>query len=1451
MRKIITTILIISIVLSNFSTISLANVQIQVGSVTIDDVHYVVGENIVTGEPMISPTITMSWGDPSSWADAPDIADIHTPDYYVVTIDNKTLGTTNDIRVDKGTPEFNNKSLDLHEEINLPTGSLYEVIVTPYHYHDTGGGNLVLAPSSGTPKRAYAVTDLQVELDSNEDSIQIVWDDLGYPDIDYRIVYAVGDYTNRTKQELLNNKEGEIVTNSDSDDVEQFFDQISRRNKLSYTLSDNIYPGQVYSIMVEPLADYYEGKLVVRNRNYPYIKSTSTNINLTGTEEGDYLRLQWEIPASFKVGQNKDEYGLVEANIIEYREGQGRNIAIFNGDAAVIGYYKVPKPIWETEYQLVLTYKAVDDASKPPIQPVSNRLSYVPSELQIQPTKPVVPKPISQKIINDLKDPASTDNVNNYLVPSHSYNGDLDDLLDQNTTFHYNDDSDTINFVWGAFRRLDIDQTSSTYNEWITDTNIYYDIWVTDTLNSLSSATRVVDDVRFGSISTDNIITNNSGTILGYKYNLEQYYNEEEGELKQIVPNKIYYVKIVAKKRTSSGDIISVPTIASIYYTDNGDVFAPPILAKPPLSVKSNETTETGVTLEWKENWSEVISPDVVAPHPLAEWKHELWVEDDGTISDTEVDNAEHFKIYLGDEEIIRFKNYLTSLGVGITIQDRTVNMGVDDIGASNVRYKFYRIPYDNVQDALTPVYTFEDYYEDLINNDKNGTAPILWNDITPNRNTVDNNILYYREEGLLPNTSYLFIVYPYRILNTGEELIAHYPTPIVVSTQPEDVAINPDPIVPNLYVSNQTDTSITVTWKYDTNFSYELKYSLGEDVESAKGVEWELPSSTLDPDYPVDGEYYEVVIDDLFPNTSYNVWIQATQEANGNTSAWSNPALGTTRNIANPNPPKGVGIASNASMNKHNLENNVTEDYITIEWIKDVEDVSNTEEGNVQKLYSYIIEIADNPKFVDPQYIESSGGENDIVPDNVEILEKNLLKVNNLIANRNYYIRIKTRVTVTGSEQGQLIVKNSLTFSEPIKVTTLSSGHEFDGNKDPALEILPSDDYEIIYDGNKKELNYRFRDDSVGEDGSADNNVDQRFISNLVSRNIYEYNIDVSNYEDKPITKRKVTIPYTIIEALDEYKVGLNIDAGDINIKLPYDWVAREVSRQVKQYGIAPSVLIKIEQSDAYYSEEQLPLQAIKSIAIPQEISVYVSSEKGTNSINYLDKNMTISLKTNNRYDLYGKEAVTYAYTKDAKKDWATVNSKYDKYKGSMTFNTSKLGTYGIYLSEGSSSNVVNKAHWSESYRKDILSKYTINGLDNYNANNKVKEAEIINIIYDIVVKDKVIDINEYVSKEKTKVMSTSGIKQNESKNQSTITREETISMFVRAYEIKNDTTVKPDSNAMKRINSNNNISSKYKNDIGKAVSLGLVSDVNNVRAKDAIKYGELFCIWSIMEKQ
>ena len=103
-------------------------------------------------------------------------------------------------------------------------------------------------------------------------------------------------------------------------------------------------------------------------------------------------------------------------------------------------------------------------------------------------------------------------------------------------------------------------------------------------------------------------------------------------------------------------------------------------------------------------------------------------------------------------------------------------------------------------------------------------------------------------------------------------------------------------------------------------------------------------------------------------PDTTYNVWIRAKQKKGDKVSSWSNPVTQTTNTIGIPDVPRGLGPAAYQSILELGLDfKPVASDYITVEWIKDVNDIKEeTTNEKSRKIYSYILEFADNPEFLD-----------------------------------------------------------------------------------------------------------------------------------------------------------------------------------------------------------------------------------------------------------------------------------------------------------------------------------------------------------------------------------------------------------------------------------------------------------------------------------------------------
>lgn len=699
-------------------------------------------------------------------------------------------------------------------------------------------------------------------------------------------------------------------------------------------------------------------------------------------------------------------------------------------------------------------------------------------------------------------------------------------------------------------------------------------------------------------------------------------------------------------------------------------------------------------------------------------------------------------------------------------------------------------------------------------------------------------------------------MVYPYRESLTGDIIHAHYPTPIVVATKPEDSTVTPDPNVPSIYVNGYTDTTMTVTWKYNTNFNYEIKYSHTEDINSAKVLEWSLPTDPLDPKYPTNGSFYEVTADDLFPNTQYYFWIRSIQPANGGgTSPWSNAAIGTTKDVEHPLPPRGIGIASSTAMDRHNYDHSVTEDYIAIEWILHPDDKPKApgDQSKIEKSFTYLLEVSDNAFFIDPIYVEIAGGSGDIKPENVEILEKILVKINQLLPNRFYYVRMKTRITVKGSEQGQIIVKDSLNYSEPIRILTKYSFSEYDGHTDPALEILPGEDYELIYDKEKKELTFRFRGTGVGQDNSPDNNVDQRLIMNLIKQNINVYKIDVSTYKGYPINKRKVIIPYSIIEAFDSHQVKLSVNAGDMSVDIPHNAMRKEINQQVSRYGVAPVVTINIDQYDNYYVPALMPENVVVPVGIPQTVGISIATKTGRKLIKQTDAYLDVRVKTNNRYEVYGKQILSYR--KDVKYNkWQEISGKYSVYSGEVSFSTGALGVFfGLYVSNQGITEATTptvKNHWSADARKQVLEYYIVKGIDTYNPDAQVTEKQVLNIMYGILAGDKTMDVSKYVDKNTMRKLSLSGVYQPDS-NASAMTRQEGLHMFVVAYEIgKKKRQVQYDQNTVNQLKQRKDVDATYAISVAKAKTLGLMQNPSDIRGTTPMTFGDMYYMWSKIMK-
>ncbi|HHX60333.1 MAG TPA: hypothetical protein GX707_06300, partial [Epulopiscium sp.] len=642
----------------------------------------------------------------------------------------------------------------------LDNGRLYKMSIIPSHYHqykDSEGNRL---PDNWAPRTGvahpfeYVLTDFDTRMEGKGGSIEVTWEDAGSADIDYQIGYIQGNYEGQSLNQIKNNNTVNNINYISPGDIKThakpYRDPQTKRTRFRYTIEDDIAVGQMYSAYVVSTTERIDNKIILKNRETPKVVTATTEIGLNVYNVGkDKIRLEWD-PKLFHVTDG--EYNLVQTQIKEYNVGQesGRVIATLYGkDGVDIGYYEYREPKISTYYQLILIYehKATGQPLKP--EPQTARVLYVPGELRTKPTTPEIPKPIGPNTT------VTADNKGEFLVPGDLLpDVPLVDLWKNNHTFHVNMVTPpNINFVWSAYKE---------------DLSLLYDIWVTDDLKiAQSDAVPIISDLSFTNEQNkeDILYNKDKEEVVGFRHTIGEYYDSQM-QKRPLVPNRVYYVKILAKKKYGDELEPSLPAIVAIMFNSDGEIFAPPIISKPPLKIEPESISSTSITIEWLETWYEIMAKDPDEEQEKAkEWNAKVYtgVTTGPAISFVHREGArEH--ILKREQNIGILKNIIGTKKYNDDYIDRVVNLG------KNVEYEYKFTPYEEILEGLKSYNvttidekTIEEYIEMLMRDETDPNQDYGWRKITP-KTAEDDEYTQWKQHtqgSLKPNTSYVFFIKP------------------------------------------------------------------------------------------------------------------------------------------------------------------------------------------------------------------------------------------------------------------------------------------------------------------------------------------------------------------------------------------------------------------------------------------------------------------------------------------------------------------------------------------------------------------------------------------------------------------------------------------------------------------------------------------------------------------
>ncbi len=1246
MKKYIITVLMA--ILLCIPSVVLANKQSTLNTLKIDDITYTQIVDPLSGNYTKKPTIKLSWvkgADSHERDDTDAITEpetVHSPERYEIYI--KNISRNSESTLLDVVPATTN-SYDVGKNILLEPGNLYQFQVLPVHYH-----RQVINETTSQVKAVYVqsdinkhpkvigLTDYNIKLSAEGKQINVIWEDAGSW-LNYDIYYGSGeikDYTN------MLGKIQDVREQSTS-----FIDPSDQRIKLRYTIkTSDIKSGQLYSVCVRPKVTSINGNAVYSNpRTNVEVVTTKVPFAVYQDSNG-YVKLVWSgIDTSIGTSGNTSSYGVKKLDVIRRDDGLAieQVIATLEGEDAInVGYYSDNAPAVPTNYRINITYSKVENGIEKFITMSSDWETYDPGAIRITPSKPEIPN-INGMLKQD----------NNEIIDKSKYIG----------TFRIDKEKKSINLVWSAFERMDY--TNTTEAKLIKDLDVYYDIWLTDDISVLYSSNNLCMDKDYfvadgGKNNSVSYIRNTTGEIIGFNKEYTKYLAavKENGvtkgyELRTIDPNKVYYIKIIAKKIILNETLRSEPVIVSVYFDSDEVIYVPPVLPKPPLRI-NNQGTED-ITIEWKKSWWEVVSND----DPDRIWFYKVWLVD-GDIVFTQVPGV--------TEITLNTKDDVDKLVAKLNPENkekysyRQINLG------KNISYDVKVIPYKDVEtiilekQKINPNYNVGDYIESI----KNTTGTLRgWETITTQEDPGDltKQTVLYTKTGLTPNTSYMILIKPFRIISVGneeEKLYALNPTVIISTTIINEEVITPDPSVPDLYLSRAKDTEIDVKWKYNTSMQYQIKYNTTENITTAKEYPIVLPASVNDPNYPKNGQEFILTIKDLMPKTEYYFWIKAIQINGKKESAWSNATLfNTTEILPNPMlPPQGIGVADVAEP--------IGQDYLTLEWTRLEEDISADEENKkntVKKLYSYIITIADNVRFLDAREMEITDFKVGKTENGFQMISKSVVKITGLKPSTKYYFKIKSKVIASRGNEPITSFRESV-YSE-VRVIKTSSSDEYDSNIDDLNIKLP--------DKVKKEY--------ANEVLTYTIEADARVISDILKDENFRLTLDLKEYttisssgkkvtSNKKINTRIAKIPYTVVDTLVGRKMSLDILTDDMTISIPYTAYQTPAYMRAKQLGGLKNYVITVTNDASSLNAGGARITKAK------EIKVQIETKHGSLSENYYNDKILIS------YDVGGVNTSSnmklYVYDKN-KRTWVLVPEQIITSKGRIIGESKTLGKYGI----------------------------------------------------------------------------------------------------------------------------------------------------------------------------
>ncbi|MDP4180047.1 MAG: S-layer homology domain-containing protein [Bacillota bacterium] len=546
-------------------------------------------------------------------------------------------------------------------------------------------------------------------------------------------------------------------------------------------------------------------------------------------------------------------------------------------------------------------------------------------------------------------------------------------------------------------------------------------------------------------------------------------------------------------------------------------------------------------------------------------------------------------------------------------------------------------------------------------------------------------------------------------------------------------------------------------------NFNSNYKYTL--KYGTVENINSATGSVQINPEDFANSNFYKV--NNLTQDTAYFFWVQAETLTGGSKSEWSDSYSLKTLPFSPPETPAGFGIK--------NGEASITKDSITFEWAK----VDGLE---------YKLEIA-----LDTNYKNLTEYKCGAVSE---------YKVDSLKSNFRYYARLYAY-----DSKKQM-------YSEPtqsITIRTERSDDDYDSDQD--IENILKGDYVIT---EPRLINNIWNISITGP------NAD-RFIEHMQTDKVIDYKIDLTKPPSKT-NKLNINIGGKVLDALSSLKENLIISA-DSNTDGKLQFVIGPETLNEGTRGSLSKKLGEINYALSIgFTGDNIKTEASNLVFKTNDVAIGMNaSGKGAQiAVQKFDKPMKIVFPY---YDeQWYHEGKTSGYTYD------TQNMKWNKLSTTAKFN--KDDDKGFVSIEALTAGNVAVAEAGNNYYDDISGNWAESSINNvasicnlksipgrlFNPDKNISVGETVKLMLDIMNVDY---DNEYmVTAAKAQLITTDDV----SKPDENCSKEKTIAMISRLYEIKTGKSGKLSNISKTGFMDLNKVSTRYLPQINFAIQNGIV---------------------------